>query len=60
MNPIEQVLLAFAKKQLQSNPQFISGLLQHILEQNKVDPNVVKIVIELANDLLPLLATQIK
>jgi hypothetical protein len=55
MNPIEQAILNFLISTLKANPQFLDNIIKEILTQNKVDPAVIQAVLNLVNELLPLL-----
>lgn len=60
MNPIEQIILNFVKDELTKNPQLAGNLLQYVLQQAKVDPNVTSALVTLLDQLLPVILSGIK
>lgn len=59
MNPFEKIALGFLKKELTNNPGLIGKFVQHILDQQRVDPNVSGPVVQLVTDLIPFLVSEI-
>lgn len=61
MNPvIAQHLLDFVIQEGSNHPEFIGGLIQHLLTKSKLDPTLQADVVALIEQLLPILLSGIK
>lgn len=60
MNPIEKILISFLVNEIKNNPTFIVNIINHILEQKKVNPDLEKAVDDLVNAVVPSLINLIK
>lgn len=60
VNPVEKILLNFLKNELLKNPQLAGGVIQHLLQQTKLDPTIINDVIALIEELLPVVLGAIK
>lgn len=60
MSAVEQLLLAFLKKEAASNPQLAGKLLQSVMQELKSNPAIVNDVITLVDDLLPVILSGVK
>jgi hypothetical protein len=61
VNPaVEQILLNFVKSELTKNPQLAGNFLNHVLQQAKVDPNIAAGLVEVLDELLPIILGAIK
>jgi hypothetical protein len=59
MNAVESLMLNFLKKELTNNPDLAGKLLAHLLEQWKVDPTIEHDIVQLFDQLLPMLLQKV-